>query len=56
MERLWGVITIVGPILLAAALLYAIVTNRKRSKAQRDLTERATREQYERTDPESGGR
>ncbi len=56
MEGLWGLITIIGPILLAAAILYAIVTNRKRSKEQRNLTEHATREQYERTDPKSGGR
>ncbi|MET0268837.1 MAG: hypothetical protein ABW173_00285 [Sphingomonas sp.] len=56
MEGLWGLITIVGPILLAAAILYAVVTNRRRTKAQVDRTERATREQYERTDPESGGR
>ncbi len=56
MGGLWGLITIVGPILLAAAILYAIVSNRKRSKAQRDLTERATHDQYERTDPKSGGR
>jgi hypothetical protein len=45
--------TIVGPILLAAVILYAVITNSRRSKAQRDLTERATREQYEKPD-ESG--
>jgi hypothetical protein len=50
MEGLYGTMTIVGPILLAAVILYAVITNSRRSKAQRDLTERATREQYEKPD------
>jgi hypothetical protein len=50
MESMYGIMTIVGPILLAAALIYGLVTNSRRSKAQRDLTERATREQYEKPD------
>ena len=39
---LWGIMTIVGPILLAAVLLWAIMHNRT-SKAQKDRTEEATR-------------
>jgi FtsZ-interacting cell division protein ZipA len=39
---LWGIMTIVGPIVLAAILLWAILNNRT-SKAQKDRTEAATK-------------
>lgn len=54
MDSLYGIMTVVGPILLAAALLYGVITNRRRSKAERDLTERATREQYQQPDVSGG--
>ncbi|WP_156680306.1 hypothetical protein [Sphingomonas profundi] len=57
MEGLWSLITIVGPILLAAVLIYALVTNRRRTRAQVERTEEATRRQYEAPDgPDSGQR
>ena len=43
----WGIITIVGPILLALVLLWALLRNRKRSRpTDIDRTERATRDLY----------
>lgn len=50
MEALWGVMTIVGPILLGLALIYAILANRRRSAADRRRTEEATRELYREED------
>ncbi|MBL0768744.1 hypothetical protein K5P26_13445 [Sphingopyxis sp. XHP0097] len=38
----WGILTIVGPILLAAAIAWAMLHNR-RSRAEKELTEEATR-------------
>jgi hypothetical protein len=44
MGGLWALITILGPILLGLALLYAILRNRARaSRRDIDRTERATR-------------
>ena len=43
---LWGVMTILGPILLAAVILWAILHNRT-SKRQERRTEEATREMYD---------
>ena len=43
----WGIINIVGPLLLAAVLLWALLRNRK-SKADVDRSEQATREGYDR--------
>ena len=45
----WGIITIVGPLLLLAALAYAVLRNRG-SKVSRDETERATRDLYREED------
>jgi hypothetical protein len=42
---LWSVITIAGPILLAGALLYAMLRNR-RSRAEKLHSERAVRDQH----------
>lgn len=38
----WSILTIAGPILLAAVLAWAMLHNR-RSRAEKELTERATR-------------
>ncbi len=46
MERLWPIITIFGPILLAAVILYALLRNRLTSAAERSRTERATKALY----------
>ena len=48
-SSLWGVINIVGPLLLGAVLLWAVLNNR-RSRAEKRRTEEATRERYEQTD------
>jgi preprotein translocase subunit YajC len=53
MEALWGVMTILGPVLLLAALTWAMVRNRQqRMPESQELTERATRELYEQLDSE----
>lgn len=53
MGNLWGVATILGPILLAAAILWALMRNRKRETPQ-DVarTEAATHRLYEQEDRE----
>lgn len=43
---LWGVMTIVGPIVLGIVLIWAIVNNRT-SKAEKQRTEDATRRMHE---------
>jgi len=45
MEALWGVVTVLGPILLALALIFGIVANR-RSAAEKRRTEQATHDLY----------
>lgn len=53
MGNLWGVATILGPILLAAVILWALMRNRKRDTPQ-DVarTEAATHRLYEQEDRE----
>jgi hypothetical protein len=46
---MWGIATIIGPVILLAVLVWAIVRNRK-SRASEDLTERATRANYQAED------
>lgn len=41
----WTLVTIVGPILLLAVMIYAFTRNKK-SKIDPEVTERATRENY----------
>ena len=41
----WAIINIVGPLLLAAVLLWALLRNRKSRRSEAD-TERATRDLY----------
>lgn len=59
MGGLWALMTILGPILLALALLYAVLRNRARaSRRDIDRTERATRrvhQQIAQDDKEDGG-
>lgn len=45
----WGIITIVAPILLLAAIAWAALKNRS-SRSERDRTERATRDLYREED------
>ena len=45
----WGIITIVGPLLLVVVILWAALRNRS-SRARRDQTERSTRELYQEED------
>ena len=46
MSNLYGVLTIVGPLLLGAVLLWAILNNR-RSRQAEQRTEEATRRMYD---------
>ena len=43
---LWSVMTIAGPIILALAIIFAIMNNR-RSRAEKERSERAVREQHD---------
>lgn len=53
MGNLWGVATILGPILLAAVILWALMRNRKReTPADVAQTEAATHRLYEQEDRE----
>ena len=54
----WGLLTIVGPALLAVVILWAVLRNRGASRGDRDRTEQATHDLYrqeeaERRDPDS---
>ena len=51
LSSLWGLLTVAGPILLFAVLLWAVLSNR-RSKAAERHTEAATRSLYDRIDGE----
>lgn len=42
----WAIILIVGPLILAGALLWALLRNRRRGPADEARTEQATRELY----------
>lgn len=53
---LWGLMTILGPILLAGILFWAMQRNRTRTRAEKERTERATRELYEESDRASKAR
>ena len=47
MGGLWALLTILGPILLGLALIYAVLRNRARaSRREIDRTERATRRMH----------
>jgi hypothetical protein len=42
----WGIINFVGPLLLAAVLLWVLLRNRKARGRDSDRTERGTRDLY----------
>jgi hypothetical protein len=42
----WAILNIVGPLLLAAVLLWALLRNRKARRNETDTTEQATRDVY----------
>ncbi|HEY0445956.1 MAG TPA: hypothetical protein VGD19_05835 [Allosphingosinicella sp.] len=46
----WGIMTIVGPLLLAVVLAWAMLRNRKSRPEEIERTERATRELYKEED------
>ena len=54
MESLYGVMNIVGPIILLAALAWAILRNR-RTPAEEARTEEATRRNYDRQNAQDNG-
>jgi len=47
-----GLIAAIGGIVLAAVLLYAVIMNRRRSRADERRTEEATKDLYARVDRE----
>lgn len=50
---LWGFVIIAGPILLIAAMVYAMYRNKTQAnQVPKDVTERATRELHERINRE----
>ncbi len=51
LSSLWGLLTIVGPILLAAVVLWAVLNNR-RSRSDERHSEAATRDLYKNIDRE----
>jgi len=50
--NLWAVATFLGPVLLAAVILWAIARNRKQRPEEIARTERATHDEYVREDRE----
>ena len=46
----WSIMTIVGPLLLAGVILWALLRNRRATRSDIDRTERATREPYKEED------
>jgi hypothetical protein len=42
----WAIIDIVGPLLLAAVLLWALLRNRRSRRGDADRSEQATRDAY----------
>jgi len=48
-EGLWGLATIVGPIVLLVLFIWVILRNRS-SKVSKDVTERATKANYKAED------
>ncbi|NJC34900.1 hypothetical protein GGR88_002414 [Sphingomonas jejuensis] len=52
MESLWSLLTVVGPILLLAALLWAIMRNRASGPREIERTEHAAHDLRDRIDAE----
>lgn len=42
----WSFVTVLAPIVLAAAIAYALLTRRKISRAEQEVRDRETRKQY----------
>lgn len=55
MDNLYGIMTIVGPILLLAALGWAMLNNRRTAR-ERQRTEEATRRMYDEQDADDKAR
>jgi len=51
-ESLWSLLTVVGPILLLAVLLWAVLRNRASTPREVERTEHATHDLRERIDAE----
>lgn len=49
-STMYGLMTIIGPILLAAVILWAVLANRSRSRAEKQRSETATRDLYKSID------
>lgn len=47
---LWLIVLTLGAVLLLAAMIYGFYRSRQRSRAEKALTEAATRQEYERED------
>lgn len=43
---LWGIATVVGPLLLFGALIYGVIMYGRRSQASKNRTEEASRDLY----------
>lgn len=52
----WGLITIIGPVLLGAVLIWALLRNRKTTPREDAHTEQATHDLYEQIDREDKAR
>ena len=51
---LWSIATILGPLLLLAALVYGVMKSRGRGPAAKNLTEEATRDLYRKANGREG--
>jgi hypothetical protein len=45
-ETLWGLMNIVGPLILLVLLIWVVLRARRKGEAPRDVTERATHDVY----------
>jgi hypothetical protein len=51
-SSMYGLLTILGPILLGAVILWAVLANRNRTRAEKQRSETATRDLYKTIDRE----
>jgi hypothetical protein len=45
-ETLWGLMTIVGPLILLVLLIWVVLRARRKGEPPKDVTERATHDAY----------
>ena len=45
-ETLWGLMNIVGPLILLILLVWVVLRSRRKGEPPRDVTERATHDAY----------